>query len=156
MTNSLKMSVYLAGPIDGVAKEDSHGWREQIKDALPDIDFLDPLRRDYKEKDTGDIVWADEKFVIELVENDKMDVRNSDVVLVYHDRPSVGTSMEILYAFDRGIYVLTVGCTGKPLSPWITYHSTKIVNSLDEAIEELTKLSEDFGTYEDVAWDDEI
>ena len=130
-----KMTVYLAGPINDCSDEDCKVWREKVIDSLPDIDFLNPMSRDYRDLESLETAT-------EIVENDKTDILNSDVILVYHDRPSVGTSMEILYAFDRDKYVLTVGCTGKPLSPWILYNSNKIVDTLEEAIEHLKEMIE--------------
>jgi hypothetical protein len=157
-----KMTVYLAGPIDGVPGAESSGWREKIKEAIPDINFLDPLRRKWTGFDYELGQWktpegsSDVTVYTEIVEYDKEDISKSNVVVVYHDRPSVGTSMEILYAFDRGIYVLTIGCTGKPLSPWILYHSSKVVGTVDEAIETLRELADQFEVYKIDDWGDEI
>lgn len=156
-----RMTVYLAGPIDNVSGEESSGWREKVKEALPDINFLDPLRRKWEgfNYDTGQ--WnegADPSIddFTEIVERDKADISDSDIVLVYHNKPGVGTSMEILYAFELGKYVLTIGCTGRPLSPWILYHSTKIVKTLDEAIDALKDISDQYDLYELDDWGDEI
>jgi len=140
-----KLVCYLAGPINDCTDEECKDWRERMKKAMPDVNFLDPMRRDYRDLET-------EETCIEIVENDKIDIDECDVILVYHDRPSVGTSMEILYAFERGIYVLTVACTGKPLSPWIRYHSSTIVGTLEEAIEIIGNLSADNNID---WWDDE-
>jgi hypothetical protein len=154
-----KMTVYLAGPIDNVPGKESSGWRDKVKEALPDINFLDPLRRKFKGFDYEIGQWTGEgpnSDFVDIVEEDKKDVSESNVVLVYHNKPGVGTSMEILYAFERGIYVLTVGCTGRPLSPWILYHSSKIVDTLDEAIEALKELADQFEVYAIDDWGDEI
>lgn len=141
------LRVYLAGPINDCTDEECKDWRERVKRELPDVDFLDPMRRDYRNLESMETA-------AEIVENDKADINNCEALLVYHDRPSVGTSMEILYAFERGIYVLTVGCTGKPLSPWILYHSSVIVNTLDEAIERLKDMLSKDQSYELISWDD--
>lgn len=150
MTDKPKMTVYLAGPIADCTDAECKDWRERMKEELTDIDFLDPMRRDYRAP------GADQEFFIQIVENDKQDIDDSDVILVYHDRPSVGTSMEVLYAFENGKYVLTVGCTGKPLSPWILYHSTKIVDTLEEAIEELKKIESQYSEYEVEDWGEDL
>lgn len=150
MTNKPKLTVYLAGPIADCTDAECKDWRERMKDEMPEVEFLDPMRRDYRAP------GADQEFFIEIVEKDKQDILDSDVVFVYHDRPSVGTSMEVLYAFDLGKYVLTVGCTGKPLSPWIIYHSTKIVDTLDEAIVDLQKIESQYSEYEVEDWGEDL
>ena len=39
------MKVYLAGPISGLTYEQSAlGWREQIKELLPEFDLFSPMR----------------------------------------------------------------------------------------------------------------
>lgn len=149
MTDQPKLTVYLAGPINDCTDAECRDWRERMKEELPDVIFLDPMRRDYRNLESMETA-------AEIVENDKQDVMDSDVILVYHDRPSVGTSMEILYAFENGKYILTVGCTGKPLSPWILYHSSKVVSTLEEAIEELKGIESQYTQYEVSDWEDVI
>lgn len=148
MTN--KMKVYLAGPINDCSDSECRDWRERMKQEFPNVEFLDPMRRDYRNLESVETAT-------EIVENDKRDILDTDLVFVYHDKPSVGTSMEILFAFDRGIYVLTVGCTGKPLSPWILYHSTEIVDTIEKGIEKLKEIEQEFYEYEvGATWEDEV
>ncbi|MCP4581579.1 MAG: hypothetical protein GY839_08150 [candidate division Zixibacteria bacterium] len=78
---------------------------------------------------------TDEHYV-EIVEEDKKEIDTCDLLLVNHTRPSVGTSMEILYAWERGKKIVTV-VVGKDISPWIIYHSEKIFHDLDSAIDYL-------------------
>jgi nucleoside 2-deoxyribosyltransferase len=102
------MKVYLCGPINGRSDDDCKVWRE--------YEHLD-----YEE----------------IVEGDKEDIRSCDALLVYYDKPSVGTSMEILYAHDRNKQIVLVDKSDKPLSPWLLYHCQVVTKSLDEAIESL-------------------
>ena len=152
MNNDPKLTVYLAGPINDCTDAECRDWRKRMQDEIPDINFLDPMRRDYRTPGSDQDVEA----YTNIVESDKKDIDDSDVILVFHDRPSVGTSMEILYAFDNGKYILTVGCTGKSLSPWILYHSTKIVDTLDEAIEELKKIASQYSEFEVDNWVEDL
>jgi nucleoside 2-deoxyribosyltransferase len=114
------------GPINGCTDAECKDWREFVK-AQWRGPTLDPMRRDYRGKE-------DENFR-EIVEFDKIDVMNSDVVLVNYDKPSVGTSMEVLYAFERGKLVVVVAKDGVRVSPWLRYHAHKIVNSFAAALE---------------------
>jgi nucleoside 2-deoxyribosyltransferase len=118
-------TIYLCGPINGCTDEECKDWREAVKARWPG-ETLDPMRRDYRGKET--------ESVNEIVEFDKIDVTNSDVILVNYDKPSVGTSMEVLYAFERGKLVVVVAKEGASISPWLRYHSHKILHSFEDAI----------------------
>lgn len=116
--------VYLCGPINGRSDSDCKDWREAAKAVLPNT--IDPMRRDYRGKEA--VAHR------EIVELDKIDVANADVLLVYYDKPSVGTSMEMLWAWERGKLIVLIDASDKPLSPWLVYHSHYQVKTLAEAI----------------------
>jgi nucleoside 2-deoxyribosyltransferase len=118
--------IYLCGPINGRSDDDCKGWREYVKERISPT--LDPMARDYRGRELEPGIDR------EIVENDKEDIRKSDVLLVYYDKPSVGTSMEVLFAYDLSKRIVLVDRSGKPLSPWLFYHCTEIYQSLDEAI----------------------
>lgn len=118
-------TIYLCGPINGCADEECSDWREFVK-GLWGGPTLDPMRRDYRGKE--------DESAKEIVELDKIDVTNCDVVLVNYDKPSVGTSMEILYAFERGKLVVVVAKENTRISPWMAYHSHRIFTSFDAAL----------------------
>lgn len=84
------------------------------------------MRRDYRGKEA--------ESYREIVELDKRDVEASDVILVNYDKPSVGTSMEVLWAWLKETPVVVVCRPETVVSPWLRYHSTKIVHSFDDAI----------------------
>jgi hypothetical protein len=115
--------VYLCGPINGCTDAQCKDWREFAKSKLNS--WTDPMRRDYRGRE-GD-------FYREIVELDKVDVRECDIVLANCPMPSVGTSMEILLAWQLGKIVVIVHPPGK-ISPWLVYHSTCVVSSMEEAI----------------------
>ncbi len=121
------MKVYLCGPINGRSDDDCRLWREQAKAVLPDT--LDPMRRDYRGREFDSFR--------EIVELDKVDIASCDAMLVYFDRPSVGTSMEMLWAWERGKLIVLVNRDAAPLSPWLVYHSHMVFLTLDEALHEL-------------------
>jgi nucleoside 2-deoxyribosyltransferase len=117
--------VYLCGPINNRTDEDCKDWREWVKSKWPGK-TLDPMRRDYRGKENEN--------VNQIVEFDKIDLMNSDIILVNYDGPSVGTTMEILYAFERGKWVIVVAPEGTQISPWLRYHSHVIVRSFADAL----------------------
>ena len=118
-------TIYLCGPINNRTDEECKDWREMVKSKWSGK-VLDPMRRDYRGKEAEN--------VDQIVEFDKIDLMNSDIILVNYDAPSVGTSMEILYAFERGKWVIVVAAEGTRISPWMTYHSHAIVRSFGDAL----------------------
>ena len=144
-----KLTVYLGGPINGRSDEDCIDWREKVIKSLPQVNARNPMDRDYRGKELEPGVDA------EIVENDKLDIMQSEIVMIYFDQPSVGTSMEIMYAFERSKYILLVDASEKKLSPWLTYHASMIVSGLDEAIDVIRKAAEQYNVYEVGVWGDE-
>ena len=130
--------VYLAGAINGCTDDEAITWREWFKSPEKSnvsarfkgfAKYVDPMKRDYRGKELTDYR--------EIVDMDKRDVQSCDVVVAMYVKPSVGTSMEILFAWERSIPVILINESDKPLSPWLIYHSTAVVNSKEEAAEKL-------------------
>jgi nucleoside 2-deoxyribosyltransferase len=117
-------AVYLAGAIMGRSNEECVDWREYVKQLLK-CRTIDPMVRDYRGREP-------EEFVA-IVEKDKTDIDNCDILLVNYVEPSVGTSMEILYAWERGKLVVLVASSGQELSPWLLYHHHKLFFTLEDA-----------------------
>jgi nucleoside 2-deoxyribosyltransferase len=119
------MRVYLCGPINGCSDDEATTWRGWFKENMPEIAFVDPMIRDYRGKESEEYR--------EIVDLDKRDIRGVDVVVVMYVKPSVGTSMEVLFAWTLGIPVVVIDESGKPLSPWMRYHASAVVASKEEA-----------------------
>ncbi len=125
-------TVYLCGGINALSDADATDWREEMKHVLGDCYlFLDPMRRDYRGREA--------ECVNEIVDGDLVDVINSNIILVNAVRPSWGTAMEVLFAAQLGKCVVTMCPSDKP-SPWLVRHSDIIVQSWDDAIDELDAL----------------
>lgn len=131
------MNLYLCGPINGCTDEEAKDWREAAKVALPYWVHVDPMVRDYRGQE-------DIKFR-EIVELDKQDILGCAAILVNYDKPSVGTSMEILFAWEHQIPVFIVVSLGTRISPWLRYHATVIVPSFKEAFRLLELERQDQG-----------
>jgi nucleoside 2-deoxyribosyltransferase len=122
-------TVYLCGGINGLSDAQAKDWREESNAALsPHYRVFDPMVRDYRGRE------LEPGIAREIVEQDKADVDASDILLVHYERPSVGTSMEVLYAKERGKTVYLVDRSGKPLSPWLLYHADRVFGSLTDAL----------------------
>lgn len=137
------ISIYLSGPIAGCNDEQCFGWRNYLKEKYKgQFKFIDPTRRDYRHLDSDAIIgdWENQKKIVTL---DKIDIDRSDAIIVntIPPFPSVGTSQEELYAYERGKLVVVVwehlGEPGKFISPWLLFHSHAVVKTLDEAIEKV-------------------
>lgn len=115
---------YLAGPINGCDDDQVTTWREQVKQALPHIDWVDPADRDFR--------GVEHETFTTIVEGDKADIDSVDFVVAYCWQPSYGTAMEILYAWEQNKPVIIVVPADRPVSPWLTYHGT-VVRTLAEA-----------------------
>lgn len=130
----MRKIVYLGGPINGCTDEEAKGWRASVAPLLAAKGYLvsDPMVRDYRGKE--------DEAVSEIVENDKKDIQQADIMLMSCPKPSVGTSMEIFYGYalnanKRRICVLPEGAA---VSPWLRYHATDIfIGTEAEAVEEL-------------------
>ena len=87
------------------------------------------MRRDYRGRESS------YESAHEIITLDKMDIDNSDFLIVNYDKPSVGTSMEVLYAWERGKPVVLISQVEfNNIPPWMIYHSTKIVYNQVDAI----------------------
>lgn len=124
--------VYLCGPINGRADADCNDWRSKAKLLLEDLQTLDPMRHDYRSNE--------EARYLEIIENDKADIDASDALLVYFDKPSFGTAMEIYYAADQGKRVVAVNASENPTSPWVTGHAYSVFESLEDGCKCLRQL----------------
>ena len=120
------MRVYLAGPIFQSEDSECIDWREEAKQLLDGHETIDPMDRDYR--------GVTDKFFKEIVEEDKALIDSCDILLVNYIKPSVGTSMEILYAWERKICAVVVSENSEN-SPWLIYHSHEIFSSLKKAVE---------------------
>lgn len=123
MSYKTNAMVYLCGPINGCTDGECNNWRTDAKIVFKNT--IDPMRRDYR--------GVELDSVNEIVVLDKADVRSCNVVLASCPKPSVGTSMEVFYAWTLDIPVVCVVPDGVAVSPWLKYHSTKIVSTFADA-----------------------
>lgn len=118
------MKPYLRGPINGCSDSECNDWRATIKAAFPGA--IDPMRRDYRGSEGDDFR--------EIVELDRRDVARCDCFVANCPKPSVGTSMEILLAWQIGKPVVAIVPDVRDVSPWLRYHCTKLVTSTADAV----------------------
>jgi len=129
-----KKKIYLSGPIMDEHPEQASTWRERAKQRLRGhFVMLDPMRRNFKDREVDS--------ANEIVEFDLQDVRDADIVLVNYNKTSIGTAMEVFYAaHDLGKFVVAFSpFSYQDCSPWMVKHCTKILATLDEALDYISE-----------------
>lgn len=126
--------VFLSGPIRGLSRHQSLGWRNDANKLLaPKISTIHALRGREKKETLPDPRIA--------IQRDKNDITKADVVLVNDtfDKVSmIGTSMEVIYAFERGKLVVIFGRAHES-DYWLNFHSHVRFETLEQACNFISK-----------------
>lgn len=122
-------AIYLAGPV--MEPEDSgSAWRDRVKTRTA-VKWIDPLDK-YSAEDDESLSPS------QIVRLDKVAIEQSHAVLVgWKRQPSVGTPMEIMYAYMLDIPVVVWVRTDRSettLSPWIRHHADVVSYDCEDAI----------------------
>lgn len=120
------MKVYLAGPIFECEDHECIAWRQEVKKRLAGFVVVDPM-------ETTDYRGETDSHYREIVELDKARIDACDILLVNCIKPSIGTAMEILYAWQQGKRVYVV-CRDNPVNPWLLYHAEKTFPSIEAVV----------------------
>lgn len=129
------MRVYLCGPMDWCSEEEASGWRDEATMELSyaGVTTLNPMDRPtFQEFDAMSAAATSS-----LVEDDKTDIEMADVLLVNYTKISVGTSMEVLLAWQKDKRVVIVAPEGMKLSSWLLYHSHAVFHTMKEAYDDI-------------------
>ena len=130
------MKIYLAGPVDNCSSQEQTMWRHSVKQANPKYQYMDPMAYEVD-------FLRGKKSMDEIIQLEKQDIYNCDVLLAYPWSPSSGTAMEIMYAYmlntdvrrNDKIKILAVCEKNKYLSPWISRHATAVFFDFFKAFE---------------------
>lgn len=128
------MTVYLAGPIQGMTDLECKVWRQEARVPLErrGCVVIDPLDRDYRGRE--------DEHAEEIVDGDKDAIEQCDLLLVNACQPSWGTAMEVIYTKSIGKDVVAfTDC--EAISPWLRCHTTAIYRTLNDAILGITSRS---------------
>lgn len=126
-------TIYLAGPINGCTDEEALDWREDLTIRLKGHTIISPMARDYRGKEDENVEG--------IVEGDKADIISSHLIVAYCPKPSVGTSMEILFAWQRNKHVVILAPKGTSISPWLRYHSDGVYSEPDQVVEHISQVT---------------
>ena len=143
-------TIYLAGPVAAI-DDGGAAWRDDVESYCGDLmNINNPLSKYNAPLDGLEIVDSETYggnntvSVADIVENDKQLINESDGILVgYSDVQSVGTPMEVMWAYERDIpTVLWIRdeTEERDLSPWYRYHVDYITDQLPIALHTLEQL----------------
>ena len=112
-----KLVIYLAGHVP------EYEYRKYcIENYGDEYELFDPI-----------LMVPEDQAIEIIVEDDKVAIRKSDILIAFIEKASFGTGMEIPFAYDLDIPVFIVNPNGKFINDtWLVYHSEKMFRSLDE------------------------
>jgi nucleoside 2-deoxyribosyltransferase len=112
-----------------------------------DFEMINPMTRTFdvydeeaikKHDKSKDKMMIPDNDMTNIIHGDKHDIRRSDIVLAYIKKPTFGTVMEVMYAYDHGTPVITVNPDLNWAGDiWLRFHSEAIFKTLDEAFKYL-------------------
>ena len=119
---SKELTIYLAGKMAGLSKEEMTEWRNMVSDQL--YKFADIAGKNIKVVSPCDFYNFEskkQKNEKEVMQYDLSLVRKSDIIIVntYQLNTSVGSIMEIYEAHRLGIPVIAYGVSYNSLHPWL-------------------------------------
>jgi len=131
--------VFISGPIIGMEKQQD--YRKTITDITTKVGFeiIDPWKRERVLYNGTDECWWDKVPTFDFVQRDLDDADRCDIMVVYLPILSAGACMEMFYAKRKGKKIIVVSPI-ECLSPWIVYHSDKIIKSFSQLEDELKAL----------------
>lgn len=128
-------TIFLSGPMRGLSREQSLGWRQEIENKLKDNFIILHALRGREEKET----MPDPRGA---VIRDKNDIIKADLVIVNDTFPNVsmvGTSMEILFAHSLNKPIIVFGEVNKG-NYWYDYHIHVRLDNLDKTCDVVSEL----------------
>ncbi len=129
-------SVFISGPI--IDMEKNQDYRKSITKIAEKVGFevIDPWKRERVIYQGTEDCWWDKVPVFDFIQRDLDDADRCDVMVVYLPILSAGACMEMFYAKRKGKNIIVVSEI-KCLSPWIVFHSDRIIKSFSELEEAL-------------------
>lgn len=134
----MKNTVFLCGPMRGIPREQSLGWRQEATQLLSDKFYVLHAMRQRENRET----LPDPRVA---VARDKSDIIRSDVLLVndtFAGASMIGTAMEIMFAHQLNKIIIVFG-DGHPADYWLQYHCHLRVETLREACEHINRFFAD-------------
>ena len=131
--------VFISGPIIGMEKQQD--YRKTITGIVEKIglQIIDPWKRERVLYNGTEECWWDKVPTFDFVQRDLDDADRCDIMVVYFPILSAGACMEMFYAKRKGKKIIVVSPI-KCLSPWIVFHSDKIIEDFSQLEDALKTL----------------
>lgn len=130
-----KKTIFLCGPIRGVDRKISLGWRIKASEILSSKFIVIHAMRGREIKE----IFSDYHAA---VARDLSDIKNADILLVndtIENVSMIGTSMEIFFAYSLHKPVIVFG-NAHEKDYWLNYHSHTRLKDLDQSCKFLKTL----------------
>ena len=123
-------TVYLAGKMSGLSKEEMNGWREAATDKLLEAGYkiLNPVETDFGTNVSDS----------EIIHSNDFQIRHSDIILAEldYEQISIGTICEIVEARRQGKPVIAWGTAYSIINhPHIRGRITRHCEDLENAVQ---------------------
>ncbi len=129
-----KPTIYLAGKMSGLSKEEMSGWRNEFRKT---INNFYPAFHIASPTDFYSFEVKKHKTEREVMDYDLWLVKNSTLIVVNLDHPnSLGTAIE-LYEANKHCGIPVIGFGTKVNHPWIEECVTVKLDTMDEVIEHI-------------------
>lgn len=131
-----KLKIYLAGGAFEVY------YRQYVKREYGNtFNLIDPMEQEGVILDIKNKKIITEKTADEIIKCDKETIESCDIFIAYINRYSAGTSMEILYSYDKNIpvYLIVTPERGFENDLWLKAHATKIFFGIDDCFNHIKK-----------------
>ena len=131
--------MFISGPIIGMEKQQD--YRKTITGIVEKIglQIIDPWKRERVLYNGTEECWWDKVPTFDFVQRDLDDADRCDIMVVYFPILSAGACMEMFYAKRKGKKIIVVSPI-KCLSPWIVFHSDKIIEDFSQLEDALKTL----------------
>ncbi len=132
---TMKKTVFLSGPMRGLPREESLGWRKRATELLKDNFNVVHALRGREERET----FTDPRIA---VVRDLYDIKRSDVLLVndtVENCTMIGTSMEVFFAFQETKPIIVFG-NAHDKDYWLNYHIHLRMKNLEDACDVINKM----------------
>jgi len=125
-----RKKIYLSGHIKEL------DYRRVCKEKYSDkFIFIDPVNFIVEEMIEGLTI---EEASDNIVKFDKAAILLCDIFVAWIEKPTFGTIMEIIFAFDHGIPVYIINENKQFMKDfWLYYHCNELFNSIDSCFEYL-------------------
>ncbi len=131
----MKKKVFLCGPMRGVSRKISLGWRKRAIKILSEKFDITHAMRGREKKET----FTDPRAA---VIRDLNDIKEANIILVndtIDNCSMIGTSMEVFFAYQMNKPIIIFGQAHNK-DYWLNYHTHLRVADLTEACQVLNKM----------------